>query len=77
VPEALGPFAPALSADGLSLTYGYDSRAAAGDAGEGEGRGVVDFLRRAVEAGLPFNDLRTKESSLEEIFVSLVAEARR
>jgi ABC-2 type transport system ATP-binding protein len=74
VPAPLLPFEPALAADGLSLTYGYDSRATAS---EGTGRGVVEFLRRATEAGLEFNDLRTKESSLEEIFVSLVEEGRR
>jgi ABC-2 type transport system ATP-binding protein len=72
VPEALVAFAPTLAGDGLSLTYGYDSRAAAGLGG-----GVIDFLRRVHDAGVAFNDLRTKESSLEEIFVSLVAESRR
>ena len=45
-------------------------------AGEG-GRGVVDFLRHASDAGVAFSDLRTKETSLEEIFVSLVEEGRR
>jgi len=32
----------------------------------------VDFLRHVNDAGLEFKDLRTSESSLEDIFVSLV-----
>ena len=64
VPAALGDYALALSADGLELTYTYDTRS--------ETRGIVDFIKHVNDAGIPFKDLRTKQSSLEEIFVSLV-----
>ena len=54
----------ALSADGTELTYTYDTRS--------EARGIVDFMKHVNDAGIAFKDLRTKQSSLEEIFVSLV-----
>jgi ABC-2 type transport system ATP-binding protein len=53
-----------LSEDGEELTYAFDSQA--------EDTGVADLLRRLSAAGIDFKDLRTSESSLEEIFVSLV-----
>jgi ABC-2 type transport system ATP-binding protein len=69
VPAALGAYALALSGDGHELTYTYETRGAA--AGEG-GHGIVDFLRHVSDAGLAYKDLRTSQSSLEDIFVSLV-----
>jgi ABC-2 type transport system ATP-binding protein len=71
VPEALGAYALALSDDGHELTYTYETRGAA--AGEG-GHGIVDFLRHINDAGVAYKDLRTSQSSLEDIFVSLVGE---
>jgi ABC-2 type transport system ATP-binding protein len=53
-----------LSDDGEELTYAFDSQA--------EDTGVADLLRRLSAAGIDFKDLHTSESSLEEIFVSLV-----
>ena len=67
VPPALAAYAPALSADGHELTYTYDTR--------GDGPGMVAFLRDVAAAGLVFKDLSTTQSSLEDIFVSLVKEA--
>jgi ABC-2 type transport system ATP-binding protein len=64
VPAALHDYALALSADGRELTYTYDTR--------DESRGIVDFIKHVNDAGIAFKDLRTKQSSLEEIFVSLV-----
>jgi len=64
VPQALRDYEMALSADGRELTYRYDTRS--------ESRGIVDFMKHVNDAGIPFTDLRTKQSSLEEIFVSLV-----
>jgi ABC-2 type transport system ATP-binding protein len=55
---------PELSADGWTLTYTFDARA--------EDTGIPALLRQLSEAGVDFKDLRTTESSLEEIFVSLV-----
>ena len=64
VPAALHDYELTLSPDGTELTYTYDTR--------NESRGIVDFMKHVNDAGLPFKDLRTKQSSLEEIFVSLV-----
>ena len=64
VPAALHDYELTLSTDGTELTYTYDTR--------NESRGIVDFMKHVNDAGLPFKDLRTKQSSLEEIFVSLV-----
>ena len=69
VPAALHDYALALSADGRELTYTYDTR--------DESRGIVDFMKHVNDAGIPFKDLRTKQSSLEEIFVSLVEGGRQ
>ena len=69
VPPALSDYALALSADGHELTYTYDTR--------NESRGIVDFMKHVNDAGIPFKDLRTKQSSLEEIFVSLVEGGRQ
>jgi ABC-2 type transport system ATP-binding protein len=64
VPQALQDYELALSPDGGELTYTYDTR--------NEARGIVDFMKHVNDAGIQFKDLRTKQSSLEEIFVSLV-----
>ena len=55
-----------LSADGRTLTYTFDVQA--------EETGIAALLRRLTDAGVDFTDLHTSESSLEEIFVSLVSE---
>ncbi len=53
-----------LSDDGLDLTYTFDAQS--------EDTGIAALLRRLAADGIDFKDLRTEESSLEEIFVSLV-----
>ena len=53
-----------LSADGNELTYTFDV--------QGEKTGIAGLLRRLNEHGIDFKDLQSSESSLEEIFVSLV-----
>jgi ABC-2 type transport system ATP-binding protein len=68
-PAALADYELALSADGRELTYTYDTR--------DESRGIVDFIKHVNDAGLQYSDLRTKQSSLEEIFVSLVEGGRQ
>ena len=55
-----------LSADGLALTYTFDTRA--------EGTGIAVLLRRLGEHGIDFRELQSAQSSLEDIFVSLVRE---
>ena len=54
-----------LSADGLELMYTFDAAS--------DRTGIAALLRRLGEYGIDFKDLKTKESSLEEIFVSLVS----
>jgi ABC-2 type transport system ATP-binding protein len=53
-----------LSKDGLQLTYTFDAKS--------EHTGVAPLLRRLSEQGIEFKDLQTQQSSLEDIFVSLV-----
>jgi ABC-2 type transport system ATP-binding protein len=64
LPERLGGFALELAADGRALTYKYDTR--------GERTGITGLLAALNEEGIRFRDLRTTQSSLEEIFVNLV-----
>jgi ABC-2 type transport system ATP-binding protein len=64
LPAALAGEALELSADGTQLVFSFDAQA--------EETGIAGLLRRLGEAGVDFKDLRTEESSLEEIFVNLV-----
>jgi len=66
IPTDLADAPLELSADGRTLTYTFDAQA--------EGTGIAALLRRLSAAGVDFTDLNTSESSLEEIFVSLVSE---
>jgi ABC-2 type transport system ATP-binding protein len=66
VPDKLAPYQLELSPEGNALTYTYDTK--------GERTGITTLLRDLGEAGIRFRDLQTKQSSLEEIFVSLVRE---
>jgi ABC-2 type transport system ATP-binding protein len=64
VPEVLAAYRLALSDGGSALTYDYDTR--------GERTGITSLLSDLRNAGIRFSDLETTESSLEDIFVSLV-----
>ncbi|MGO1501606.1 MAG: ABC transporter ATP-binding protein [Marinobacter sp.] len=55
-----------LSDDGYELIYTFDSQQ--------EQSGVARLLRTLGNIGVDYRDLRTRESSLEEIFVGLVHE---
>src|SRR5215204_2628457 len=68
VPEALDGYGLALSPDRDELVYTYDT--------QGERTGITALLRDLNAAGIGFKDLHTDQSSLEEIFVSLVRERR-
>ena len=63
-PPCIDGYDLALSDDGEALTYSFDSAA--------EHSGIAPLLRRLSELGIDFKDLQTSETSLEEIFVSLV-----
>lgn len=64
IPPALAAHHLDLSQDGQELIYTYDTK--------GERTGITDLLNDLNQSGVRFNDLNTTQSSLEEIFVSLV-----
>jgi ABC-2 type transport system ATP-binding protein len=66
IPPALADYQLDLANDGNDLTYTYE--------GGGERTGITSLLERLDDAGIRFRDLQTSESSLEDIFVSLVHE---
>jgi ABC-2 type transport system ATP-binding protein len=68
IPPGLTAFNLAIGDDGLELIYDYDTRA--------ERTGVATLLGELGKAGVRIRDLRTNQSSLEEIFVGLVNEPR-
>jgi len=73
LPDALDGLPLELSEDRQSLVYTYDI---ARDESGREGTGIADLLRRLDAQGIAFKDLHSSESSLEEIFVSLVRNGR-
>ncbi len=64
VPDTLDGYAIELSEDGFELVYSFDIRQ--------EHTGVAELLRRLSEQNIEFRDLQMRQSSLEDIFVSLV-----
>ena len=64
IPAKLSDYALELAADGHELVYTFDAQA--------EETGIAGLLRRLGEQGVDFKDLHTSQSSLEDIFVSLV-----
>ncbi|MCW8846683.1 MAG: ABC transporter ATP-binding protein [Gammaproteobacteria bacterium] len=64
IPPELAAYPLELSADGAQLVYTFDA--------QGDRTGIAGLLRRLGDHGIDFKDLYTSESSLEEIFVSLV-----
>lgn len=68
IPPDLAAWNLDLKAEGLVLEYTFDPKA--------ERTGIPSLLRRMSELGISFKDLNTNQSSLEEIFVSLVSESK-
>jgi ABC-2 type transport system ATP-binding protein len=66
IPHELAGYTLTQSEDGRELIYSFDA--------EHEGTGIAMLMKRLSELGIDFKDLRTRESSLEDIFVSLVHE---
>jgi ABC-2 type transport system ATP-binding protein len=64
IPKELAAYNLELSKGGTELIYTFDN--------EGERTRITALLRAINELGIVFKDLNTKQSSLEEIFVSLV-----
>ena len=64
IPDALARWPLVLGANGTALTYSFDTQQ--------EDTGIAALLRALAEHGIDFKDLHSSESSLEDIFVSLV-----
>ena len=64
IPDELSALPLELSEDGHTLVYTYDAQA--------EQSGIAALLRTLSEREIGFKDLHSSESSLEDIFVSLV-----
>ena len=66
IPDQLSKYELVIGQDQMSLIYNYNVRA--------ERTGITNLLQELKEAGLKMRDLKTEQSSLEKIFVSLVRE---
>ncbi len=64
LPAELNEYEIEITANGHELLYTFDAQK--------EETGIVKLLKKLSESNIEFKDLNTKESSLEEIFVSLV-----
>ena len=69
IPPELAEWKLALNAEGHELQFTFDAAV--------EQTGVAPLLRRLEQLGINYRDLNTRESSLEEIFVSLVGRRAR
>ena len=68
IPLELSDWRLALRADGHGLEYTFD--------GNEERAGIPALLKRLSDLGIGFKDLNTRQSSLEDIFVSLVSDRK-
>ena len=66
IPEALAGYRLTLSEDGREMVYTFDKT--------DEQASVPALIRALTKEGVAFSDLNTRQSSLEDIFVSLVHE---
>ncbi len=64
LPDRLNGYKLELAKNGFDIVYSFDAHAA--------DSGIAGLLRRLNELGIDFKDLNTEQSSLEDIFVSLV-----
>jgi ABC-2 type transport system ATP-binding protein len=64
IPEALSKYKLALSQDRFSLIYSYDNKASR--------TGITRLMKDIAETNLILRDLWTSQSSLEDIFVSMI-----
>lgn len=68
IPAGLNGLTLELSPDGSELVYTFDPHA--------EHTGIAALLKRLNEHGIDYRDIHSSESSLEEIFVSLVRDKK-
>jgi len=64
IPPALADYGLELAESGSSLIYTYDTK--------GDGTGITALLQKISDSGLSLKDIKTTQSSLEDIFVDLV-----
>jgi ABC-2 type transport system ATP-binding protein len=64
IPPQLDPWKLALSPDGLTLVFAFSN--------DTERSRIAHLLRDVTACGIEFRDLETQQSSLEDIFVSLL-----
>ena len=69
IPEGLSDYGLELGVDSRTLIYTYDSR--------GHRTGITKLLNDVASSGLVLRDLKTRQSSLEDIFVGLVERAEQ
>jgi ABC-2 type transport system ATP-binding protein len=68
IPPQLAGWSLSLEEDGHKLVYSFDANA--------EDSGISRLLRSLGELGIEFHDLDASRSSLEDIFVSLIGQAK-
>ena len=68
IPDSLSEYSLELNSDGNELIYTFDTR--------GKKTGITLLLKALAENGISFRDVHTRESTLEEIFVSLVTKKK-
>ena len=66
IPQSLNKYDLELSSNKLSITYSYDTQK--------QRTGITNLLQDLRGEGLKLKDLKTEESTLEKIFVTLVKE---
>ena len=66
VPDSLEPYNLEIGSDKQSINYTYNVNA--------ESTGITNLLKDLKEAGLKLQDLKTEQTTLEKIFVTLVKE---
>lgn len=64
IPAGISQDGLSLADEGNQLIYTFDTRA--------QHHGIAELMKKLAENGIEFQDLQTKESTLEEIFVNLV-----
>ena len=66
IPSTLGKYNLKVGDNNMSLNYKYDLR--------NKQTGITNLLQDIKDSGLKLRDLKTEQSNLEKIFVSLVRE---
>jgi ABC-2 type transport system ATP-binding protein len=69
LPASLAAYRLELANDGAEIIYTYDNT-------QGERASIASLLTDLTNSGIAFKDLHTTQSSLEDIFVSVLEERR-